>query len=223
MSESMETAVISRGMKLTGDINSDGPIQVAGSVKGNVTTNDKLLVTGKVYGDCSAKEACIENAAVFGNVSTSSEIEVCEGTVIIGDISSDNAVISGAVQGNIDIHGDLALKKSAVVLGNIKSSRIIIEEGAAVSGGISQCYAGVDLKKFFSNFDTEKSDNLVGEIATEEIANRMAKFTHHAESTATQHKLVGATTPHAETARQKRERTFEKARDGLIQADAARF
>ena len=222
MSESMETAVISRGMKLTGDINSDGPIQVAGSVKGNVTTNDKLLVTGKVYGDCSAKEACIENAAVFGNVSTSSEIEVCEGTVIIGDISSDNAVISGAVQGNIDIHGDLALKKSAVVLGNIKSSRITIEEGAAVSGNISQCYAGVDLKKFFSNFDTEKSDNLVGEIPAE-AANRMAKVTHHAESTATQHELKEAVAPHAETARQKRERTFEKARDGLIQADAARF
>ena len=52
-----ENAVITGGMKVTGNVESIGSIEVQGEIVGDVTCNGKLVVAGKVNGNSSSAEA----------------------------------------------------------------------------------------------------------------------------------------------------------------------
>lgn len=146
-----ENAIITAGMKITGDINSDGSMDLLGTVVGNITISGKLNVTGSIQGNSKAYEIFADNARINGEVVSEGSVKIGQSSVIIGNISAMSAVIAGAVKGDIDVHGPVILDASAIVMGNIKSKSVQINNGAVIEGMCSQCYADVNPTSFFED------------------------------------------------------------------------
>lgn len=151
-----EVAVITAGMKITGDVVSDGSMDVIGGVQGNIDIMGKLNVTGEIVGNSKAAEFYAENAKITGEVRSEGSIKIGQSSVIIGNIFANSAVIAGAVKGDIDVHGPVILDTTAIVMGNIKSKSVQINNGAVIEGLCSQCYADVNPTSFFEEFKKTK-------------------------------------------------------------------
>ena len=155
-SVSDETAIITAGMTITGDISSEGSMEVIGTINGNVDILGKLNITGTICGNSKAAEIYADNAKITGEVVSEGSVKIGQSSVIIGNISAKSAVIAGAVKGDIDVHGPVILDTSAIVMGNIKSKSVQINNGAVIEGMCSQCYADVNPTSFFDEYKKNK-------------------------------------------------------------------
>lgn len=147
-----ETAVITAGMTITGDITSEGSMDLIGAVNGNIDVYGKLNITGHVNGNSKAAEIYADGAKIYGEVESEGAVKIGASTVIIGNITAASAAIAGAVKGDIDVKGPVILDASAIVMGNIKSKSVQINNGAVIEGMCSQCYADVSPTSFFDEY-----------------------------------------------------------------------
>ena len=147
-----ETAVVTEGMTITGDIISEGSMELIGTVNGNLDILGKLNITGTIQGDSKAAEIFAEGARITGEVNSQGSVKIGQSSVVIGNIT----VIAGAVKGDIDVHGPVILDTTAIVMGNIKSKSVQINNGAVIEGLCSQCYADVNPTSFFEEFKKKK-------------------------------------------------------------------
>lgn len=146
-----ETAIITEGTTLNGDISSNGSIDIRGRVGGNVTCNGKLVVTGILEGNSHSSEFFADAAKIEGEVRSTGTVKIGIGSVVIGNISATSAVIAGAIKGDIDVQGPVVVDTSAVIMGNIKSRSVQINNGAVIEGFCSQCYADIDVQGLFDD------------------------------------------------------------------------
>ncbi|MBO5166883.1 MAG: polymer-forming cytoskeletal protein [Lachnospiraceae bacterium] len=152
-----ETAIITAGMTITGDVSSEGSMEVIGAVNGNIDILGKLNITGSINGNSKAAEIYADNAKITGEVVSEGAVKIGQSSVIIGNISAKSAVIAGAVKGDIDVRGPVILDASAIVMGNIKSKAVQINNGAVIEGMCSQCYAEVNPTAFFDEYKKGKN------------------------------------------------------------------
>jgi cytoskeletal protein CcmA (bactofilin family) len=150
-----ETSVITAGMTITGDILSEGSLDIVGNVNGNIDILGKLNVTGHVNGNSKAAEIYADGAKINGEIVSEGAVKIGTSTVIIGNITATSAVVAGAVKGDIDVKGPVILDASAIVMGNIKSKSVQINNGAVIEGMCSQCYADVSPTAFFDDYKPE--------------------------------------------------------------------
>lgn len=146
-----ETAIVTKGMKVSGDISSQGSMDVFGDIKGNIEVLGKLNVAGTIEGNSNAAEVFSDAAHITGDIHATGSIKVGLNSVIIGNIYATSAVIAGAIKGDIDVHGPVVLDSSAIVMGNIKSKSVQMNNGAVIEGLCSQCYADVSPAAFFKD------------------------------------------------------------------------
>ncbi len=146
-----EVATITKMMTVNGDLNSRGSLDVIGAVNGNVKVKGKLNITGSIVGNSEAAEVYAQDATIAGDLTSTGSVKVGSNTVIRGNIYATSAVIAGAVKGDIDVHGPVILDATAIVMGNIKSKAVQINNGAAIEGMCSQCYADVSPSNFFKD------------------------------------------------------------------------
>lgn len=146
---SSEVATITAGTRINGDIESDGSLEILGTINGNVTCNGKLTITGTIVGNSNADEVYADSAKVEGEINSEGAVKIGLGSVILGNVNATSAVIAGAIRGDIDVHGPVIVDTSAVVMGNIKSRSVQINNGAVIEGFCSQCYSDVSVKNFF--------------------------------------------------------------------------
>lgn len=151
-----ETAVITEGLSINGDLDSLGSIDLFGTVEGNVSCRGKLTVNGSITGNSKANEVFANNAQIDGDIEAKGSVKIGQGTVIVGNIVATSAVIAGAVKGDIDVHGPVVVDSSAVIVGDIKSKSVQINNGATIDGRCSQCYAEVNMDNIF-NIKTKKN------------------------------------------------------------------
>ena len=151
-----ETAVVTEGMTITGDIVSHGSMELIGTVNGNLDIYGKLNITGNIQGNSKAAEIYAEGAKIVGEVNSDGSVKIGQSSVVIGNISATSAVIAGAVKGDIDVHGPVILDTTAIVMGNIKSKSVQINNGAVIEGLCSQCYADINPSTFFEEFKKKK-------------------------------------------------------------------
>nr|WP_292166025.1 polymer-forming cytoskeletal protein [Butyrivibrio sp.] len=144
-----ETASITEGMVVNGDIQTTGSLDLIGKVIGNVTAYGKLNVTGEIEGNSNAAEIYAEAARINGDIHSNGSVKIGQSSVIIGNLYATSAVIAGAVKGDIDVHGPVVLDTTAIVMGNIKSQSVQINNGAVIEGMCSQTYAEVNPSAFF--------------------------------------------------------------------------
>ena len=148
---SLETGVIPKGMIINGDIISSGSLNVVGTVKGNITIEGKLVVTGTIEGDSKADEVLADGAKIIGEITSEYSVNIGENSVIKGNIKATSATLAGAVKGDIDVPGAVVLDSTAVIMGNIKSKSLQINNGAAIEGLCSQCYADANRASVFDD------------------------------------------------------------------------
>ncbi len=145
-----ETTYITKGSKLTGDLETDASIDSTGSFLGSVSRQRKAVVGGKVGGNIVAGELYANNARIEGDIKSYGSVKVGVGSMIIGGIEGESAVIAGAVNGDIDVKGPVIVDSTAVIMGNIKSRSVQINNGAVIEGFCSQSYSDIDVKSFFA-------------------------------------------------------------------------
>ena len=149
-----ETAVITAGMVITGDVSSEGSMDLVGTINGNIDILGKLNITGYINGNSKAAEIFAEGAKINGEILSEGSVKIGASTVV--NISATSAAIAGAVKGDIDVKGPVILDSSAIVMGNIKSKSVQINNGAVIEGMCSQCYADVSPTSFFDDYKPEK-------------------------------------------------------------------
>ena len=151
-----ETAVVTEGMTITGDVVSEGSMELIGTVNGNLDILGKLNITGTIQGNSKAAEVYAEGAKITGEVNSLGSVKIGQSSVVIGNITATSAVVAGAVKGDIDVQGPVILDTTAIVMGNIKSKSVQINNGAVIEGMCSQCYADVNPTSFFEEFKKKK-------------------------------------------------------------------
>lgn len=151
-----ETAVVTEGMTITGDIVSEGSLELIGTVNGNLDILGKLNITGTIQGNSKAAEIYAEGSKITGEVNSQGSVKIGQNSVVIGNITATSAVVAGAVKGDIDVQGPVILDTTAIVMGNIKSKSVQINNGAVIEGMCSQCYADVNPTSFFEEFKKKK-------------------------------------------------------------------
>lgn len=144
-----ELAVVTANMTVKGDMSSTGSMDVMGAVYGNVKVLGELNISGVINGNCEASNIVATNCDVIGDLVSSGPIKIGSNAIVRGNIFATSAVISGAVKGDIDVHGPVILDSTAIIMGNIKSKAVQINNGAAIEGMCSQCYAEVSPAAFF--------------------------------------------------------------------------
>lgn len=144
-----ETAIITPGLSIKGDINSAGSIELLGKVEGNVNCKGKLVVSGVIKGNSASADFFSDKAEITGDITCNGPAKIGSGSVIIGNLVATSAVIAGAIKGDIDVQGPVIVDTTAIVMGNIKSKLVQINNGAVIEGYCSQCYSDNSPKKFF--------------------------------------------------------------------------
>lgn len=169
-----ETAVITAGLVVSGNLDSVGSIDIFGTVDGDVSCKGKLTVSGTITGTTIAKEVFANNAHITGNVEAMGSAKIGQGTVVVGDITATSAVIAGAIKGDVDVNGPVIIDSSAIIVGDIKSKSVQINNGATINGRCLQVYADVDVESIF-NIGSDKKDAKKKEEAPKKPAAKETK------------------------------------------------
>lgn len=144
------TTYITKGTRIEGNIFTDGSVDIIGTVQGDVNCYGKLIVSGGITGKVNASEVYANAAKVTGEIVSTGSVKIGVGSVIIGNIEAQSAVIAGAINGDLDVKGPVIVDSTAVIMGNIKSRSVQINNGAVIEGFCSQCYSDIDVNSFFA-------------------------------------------------------------------------
>lgn len=90
----------------------------------------------KVVGNCVSEGTLRIDGEVEGSISAGKAVVVGKDSVIVGDITTQDAVIGGRVKGRIVAESRLELQATCVIEGEVFAKRIKLEEGGQVFGTI---------------------------------------------------------------------------------------
>ncbi len=103
--------LIAKGVKVEGDFNSDGDVQIEGEVKGSLSTKGRLTVgnDASIHAEVKAGDAVI-SGAIEGNVIIERRAELKSTAKITGDITAEALIVeAGArINGKVTVGGGKA-------------------------------------------------------------------------------------------------------------------
>jgi cytoskeletal protein CcmA (bactofilin family) len=102
------------------------------TLKGDISSNSDLRIDG----------------TVIGNIHSSSKIIIGSSGTVEGDISCNQADITGKVAGNVRAKELLQLKGECVVTGNLYAGKLQVEPTATFNG---QCHMGANVVEMSTN------------------------------------------------------------------------
>ena len=155
----MEKSIIPKGMKITGDVVSDGDLQIAGEVNGNVSIDGTLELNGSVKGE-NIKVGSVEltEGTIQSNIEWREHIGIGKGVTVIGNIKAGDAEVNGAVRGDIDVAQNLAVGSTAVVEGEVMCKNINVDLGAVCDVNLKHGDSDHRAAAFFEEYLRGKAD-----------------------------------------------------------------
>jgi cytoskeletal protein CcmA (bactofilin family) len=106
-------SIIASGMRVVGELQTNGVVKVEGIVEGSVHADQEVLVAkdGLVQGDIHTRQAII-GGRVVGSIHGFERVEVQQDSQVQGDITTKRLIVheGGEVNGNIRM-GDTALEE----------------------------------------------------------------------------------------------------------------
>lgn len=90
-------------------------------VKGDIVSTEDLVIDGQVQGTIE-----------LGNHS----LVIGQGASVVADLNAKTVTISGKLKGNVMSSGRVELKSTAKVEGDISSPKLVMEDGANLSGKV---------------------------------------------------------------------------------------
>ena len=139
-----DATIISKGTSVSGDIKSDGDVEMRGTVTGSIDAGGKVLVSGRQIGDVQGSSIALSACMVRGNLSAAEDVGVDSESVVVGDIKCGNLSFDGKLKGNIHVMGNVSCRSSAVVLGDIASTTLTVESGAKIQGNVQVSDGTID-------------------------------------------------------------------------------
>lgn len=86
------------------------------------------------------------DGSIFGTITSKAKVVIGSTGIVEGDITAQNADISGTVKGKVIISEMLFLKASAKVVGDIVTSKLVVEAGAVFTGSCNMGPVVKDIK-----------------------------------------------------------------------------
>ncbi|REJ80944.1 MAG: polymer-forming cytoskeletal protein [Bacteroidetes bacterium] len=127
----------------------------------NTGTSINLIGAGTVIeGDVRSNGDIRIDGTVYGKIISKAKVVVGSTGVVEGDISCQNADVSGTVKGTTTVSELLFLKSNAKLIGDIVTGKLVVEVGATFTGS---CNMGPVIK------DIKHADKS-GEISQEKTA-----------------------------------------------------
>lgn len=161
-----KATIITKSTIIAGNISTDDDLIIDGSVCGDVDCKGELTISGEVAGNAIAASINIKTSKFEGDVRSDGRIEINEGTVVLGNIYGESAIVAGAVKGEIIVTNEAKLEPTAIVKGNIRAKSVQIDHGAVLQGFCELAYESMDLDDFFGEVS---SDQNIEDIDDEEI------------------------------------------------------
>lgn len=90
----------------------------------------------RVTGDCETEGTLRVEGAVEGMIRAGKAVVVGKDGVVLGDITTQDAVIGGRVTGTVVAESRLELQATCLVEGEIRARRLKLDEGGRVHGTI---------------------------------------------------------------------------------------
>jgi cytoskeletal protein CcmA (bactofilin family) len=90
----------------------------------------------KVTGDCETSGTLRIEGAVHGSIRAGKAVVVGKDGEVEGDITTQDAVISGRVQGSLVAQSRLELQATCRIEGEVHARRMQLEEGAVLNGTV---------------------------------------------------------------------------------------
>lgn len=144
-----QVAIIPKGTIINGNIEITGKLEMYGTINGDISSDNRVNICGDVNGNIKAKDIYTKDSFIEGNIACQEGAVVRENTVILGDIEAQSLMVDGAIQGKLDIKGMVTVGEKAIVDSDIKAKSIQVNNGAALNGYCSLCYAEITPKSFF--------------------------------------------------------------------------
>lgn len=96
-----------------------------------------LVAAGtKIVGDCETDGTIRVEGRVEGTLKAGKSIVVGRSGEVVGDIVTQDCVISGRVSGNVTAESRLELQSTCDIQGEIRSRRVQLDEGARFNGQV---------------------------------------------------------------------------------------
>ena len=125
------------------------------------TSSINLIGAGTIVeGDIKSNGDIRIDGTVVGNIVSKSKIVVGATGSINGNITSQNADVSGSIKGKVTVNELLFLKSSANIQGDIVTGKLVVEVGATFTG---TCNMGPMIKDMHN---TEKQNGLKEKTAS---------------------------------------------------------
>ena len=133
---------------------------VAGKTEGGTSSINLIGAGTVVEGDIKSNGDIRIDGSVLGNVISKSKVVVGGTGSIDGNVTSQNADVSGSIRGKVTVNELLFLKSSANIQGDIVTGKLVVEVGATFTG---TCNMGPMIKDMHN---TEKKADLKEKTAS---------------------------------------------------------
>ena len=110
--------------------------------KGPISTSPDTVISivgpgMRIIGDCETSGTIRVEGAVEGSIRAGKAVVVGKDGNVQGDITTQDAVISGNVVGTLVVESRLELQSTCKIEGEVQAARIQLEEGAVLNGTLS--------------------------------------------------------------------------------------
>lgn len=90
----------------------------------------------KITGDCESDGTIRVEGSIEGSVKAAKSVVVGKDGLVVGDVSTQDAIIAGRVNGSVTAESRVELQASCRIQGDIRSRRVKLEEGGQVDGAL---------------------------------------------------------------------------------------
>ena len=91
----------------------------------------------RVIGDCETSGTIRVEGSVEGSIRAAKAVVIGKDGRVQGDITTQDAVISGTVVGTLVVESRLELQSTCKIEGEVQAARLQLEEGAVLNGTLS--------------------------------------------------------------------------------------
>ena len=132
----METSIISAGTTISGQIRSQGHLEILGSVDGSAEAAGNIKLHGKFLGNVSGNNIFVNACLVQGNLTAARQITVDGNSAILGDIVAEEVTFNGNIKGNITATRSVSFETRSYITGDVTSQVISMKQGSVINGNI---------------------------------------------------------------------------------------
>jgi cytoskeletal protein CcmA (bactofilin family) len=140
--EEMSISLIAKEAFVTGDIMTQGHIDIVGKVNGDVEAKGNVAVQGVIKGNVAGEKIGLYECRIKGDLKANTGVVADSRSTVIGDIETKNIILDGKLKGDINAENVVVLRSNAYYVGDLITESLAIEAGAVINGNVRMLVDG---------------------------------------------------------------------------------